>query len=607
MYALSLPNLHRDIRGNPVFARVAAVEGIFLANMLTPDQTFLSENDLEFDPDAQQSSQFDSSASAVSHSHNTHNNHVDITLSSSPHVQTAITFNKGGEWLFLDAPKTDADGNPIFCAPDAQGAACKLHLHGIAGDSFGRFYSDERAPGLIIGTGSIGHYAGSGPVNTYLSRDGGLTWHEVFKGSHIYEFGDHGGIIVMAADSEPTDTLFFSWDEGATWEGVRFTTRPMVVQNIITEPDNTDVKFVVTGYVPSTSGSGEAGILVFIDFADLHTRECMGHMQPGAPESDYEWWTPHDSRLGGQCLMGHTTHILRRKQFAKCFNPLTRAQMSVAQGAVQHDCQCTEHDFACDYGFTRLIEDGPCVVDTVSGHYASLEAVLAESAKDCSADGFYHASRGYRKVPGNTCHGGEQWLPQRRACPRRVRFATILFLLLLVGGAAWGVVQLHKKYDLAQLAVDALDQLQGRKPYTLITSYDDLDRDDDAEDSLLGTAEDDSGLGVSGADASVDTFTQDQPLRKRELTPTTSTGSSYQSTVAMLSDSEADVADLSASASASAHGQGRSQANSHAVAVDASIGPLPAARASVTPVALPSLPKPPSADNTKDLFDLDDL
>ena len=34
-------------------------------------------------------------------------------------------------------------------------------------------------------------------VNTYFSRDAGLTWFEIAKGSHIYEFGDHGALIVM--------------------------------------------------------------------------------------------------------------------------------------------------------------------------------------------------------------------------------------------------------------------------------------------------------------------------------------------------------------------------------------------------------------------------
>jgi len=33
-----------------------------------------------------------------------------------------------------------------------------------------------------------------------MSRDAGLAWYEVRKGSHIYEMADHGGIIVMASD-----------------------------------------------------------------------------------------------------------------------------------------------------------------------------------------------------------------------------------------------------------------------------------------------------------------------------------------------------------------------------------------------------------------------
>ncbi len=35
-------------------------------------------------------------------------------------------------------------------------------------------------------------------VNTYFSRDGGVSWREVRKGSFVPEFGDHGGVIVMA-------------------------------------------------------------------------------------------------------------------------------------------------------------------------------------------------------------------------------------------------------------------------------------------------------------------------------------------------------------------------------------------------------------------------
>jgi hypothetical protein len=33
-----------------------------------------------------------------------------------------------------------------------------------------------------------------------MSRDGGLNWVEIHKGSHIYEISDHGGLIVMASN-----------------------------------------------------------------------------------------------------------------------------------------------------------------------------------------------------------------------------------------------------------------------------------------------------------------------------------------------------------------------------------------------------------------------
>lgn len=35
-------------------------------------------------------------------------------------------------------------------------------------------------------------------LNTYLSRDGGRTWFEVKKGAYIFEYGDHGSILILA-------------------------------------------------------------------------------------------------------------------------------------------------------------------------------------------------------------------------------------------------------------------------------------------------------------------------------------------------------------------------------------------------------------------------
>lgn len=65
-----------------------------------------------------------------------------------------------------------------------------------------------------MASGNIGLYLDEKSINTYFSRDGGLTWYEIRKGHHIYSFGDRGGIIVMAKAKSLTEELLYSWDEG---------------------------------------------------------------------------------------------------------------------------------------------------------------------------------------------------------------------------------------------------------------------------------------------------------------------------------------------------------------------------------------------------------
>jgi hypothetical protein len=55
---------------------------------------------------------------------------------------------------------------------------------------------------------------------TFLSRDAGHSWSHIAKGSHIYEMGDHGGLLLMAPDQYSTNKISFSWNEGLTWETV---------------------------------------------------------------------------------------------------------------------------------------------------------------------------------------------------------------------------------------------------------------------------------------------------------------------------------------------------------------------------------------------------
>jgi hypothetical protein len=128
-----------------------------------------------------------------------------------------ISYDKGGNWHPLRAPEVDADGKEVVCSGD-----CSLHLKGRTESNQNPIYSSENSPGVAIGVGNTGLYLTQrdSEVNTYLTRDGGHTWYEIRKGSHMYEIGDRGGIIVMGRDDKATTSIIYSWDEGLTWEEV---------------------------------------------------------------------------------------------------------------------------------------------------------------------------------------------------------------------------------------------------------------------------------------------------------------------------------------------------------------------------------------------------
>ena len=104
-------------------------------------------------------------------------------------------------------PQEDSTGQKISksCVLE-DGCSLNLHIYSSNG-AFPPPYSQESAVGLVMGVGNVGKSLqrfNPDKLNTYLSRDGGVTWAEVKKGPHIYEYGDHGGLIVMAPTSAPT-------------------------------------------------------------------------------------------------------------------------------------------------------------------------------------------------------------------------------------------------------------------------------------------------------------------------------------------------------------------------------------------------------------------
>jgi hypothetical protein len=65
-------------------------------------------------------------------------------------------------------------------------------------------YSQETAVGIVMAVGTIGDkldFDKAARRGTFLSRDGGVNWSEVAKIPLIYEFGDHGGLLVAAPNT----------------------------------------------------------------------------------------------------------------------------------------------------------------------------------------------------------------------------------------------------------------------------------------------------------------------------------------------------------------------------------------------------------------------
>jgi hypothetical protein len=156
---------------------------------------------------------------------------------------------------------------------------------------------------------------------TFLSRDGGLTWSEIAKIPLIYEFGDHGGLLVAAPNVQSTTQVRYSWNEGKTWTKLKVSDSPIFIDNIIIEPKSTAQQFVIYGSYDNSSeeASGEddikapakrdtgSDVMITLDFAGLHEPKCKGVDKPGADDSDFELWSPHDDGRHGssdKCFLG---------------------------------------------------------------------------------------------------------------------------------------------------------------------------------------------------------------------------------------------------------------------------------------------------------------
>lgn len=426
-YSQSLMNNVRSSFGEVEFDKVVSLEGVYLANVVA---TLSSDPGYDAAKQAAtESTEIEASrGSEVDRKHGRGFKEGKPARSSREErtIQTVISFDKGASWSYLKPPRVSSGGAPYFCSGQSL-ERCALHLHGTSSwDIFAPFYSSESCVGIVMGTGNVGSALRFEPeeTSTFMSQDGGLTWLEVHKGAFIYEFGDHGGLILMADDLKKTGEVVFSWNEGESWHDFKVTNIPFEVDNIITEPNLTATTFVMFG----TREDG-AGVLYYLKFDSLQFPACKGASSADSVSSDYETWTASDGKRPEgqeQCMLGQQITYARRKRTSQCWNG-----EGFERPAVKKACSCTQADFACDVGFVRSVGSSECVFGGPD--------MMPDRFAPTVCRGTYGAPA-YRKVPGNKCQGG--WTPPtiEVPCPGSgFRWGLLKWALLaiFVGGALY--------------------------------------------------------------------------------------------------------------------------------------------------------------------------
>ncbi|XP_059532749.1 sortilin-related receptor [Myotis daubentonii] len=303
-------------------------------------------------------------------------------------MRSVITFDKGGTWEFLQAPAVTGYGEKIDCEL-SQG--CSLHLAQRLSQLLSLqlrrmpILSKESAPGLIVATGSVGKNLAS-KMSVYVSSSAGARWREALPGPHYYTWGDHGGILVAIAQGMETNELKYSTNEGETWQTSVFYRKPVFVYGLLTEPGEKSTVFTIFG---SDTENVHSWLILQVNATDALGVPCT--------ENDYKLWSPSDER-GSQCLLGHRTVFKRRTPHATCFNG-----EDFDRPVVVANCSCTRADYECDFGF-KMSEDlllEVCVPDPEFSEKSYSPPV------PCPAGSTYRRTRGYRKISGDTCSGGD--------------------------------------------------------------------------------------------------------------------------------------------------------------------------------------------------------
>ncbi|KAG5518984.1 hypothetical protein PMAC_002515 [Pneumocystis sp. 'macacae'] len=319
-------------------------------------------------------------------------NAKDVIKGAPKRIKTLVTYNDGGEWVYLTPPDKDSNGNK-YCTGKLE--MCSLNLHGYTERiDFRNTFSSDKVPGLDFAVGNVGEYLDNYlNSNTFMTKNGGITWKEVQKGPYMWKFGDQGSILLLTKDKYFSDHFYYSLDMGDTWQIVYFPSKEsFLVYDVTTVYSDTSRKFVLFCI---KNKSGNTMSTIYIDFTMLTDKKCKLD-EEFQDKSDFDVWNFEYSEKKNSCIFGHIKNYYRKKPNRLCFvgnNPI--------KYYISKNCTCEVEDYECDYNYER-ISNGTCQL--VEG--LDPPNHLDECKKYDLIE--YYRPTGYRRIPLTTCQGGKE-------------------------------------------------------------------------------------------------------------------------------------------------------------------------------------------------------
>jgi hypothetical protein len=362
-YVVSIEEVNRNEQGYVDFEKMQGLEGVALVNII--------------------------------------GNSDEVKAGSRKKLKSMITHNDGAEWSYIKPPREDSKGDNIPCYGESL-EKCSLNIHGYTErEDYRDTFSSQSAVGLMIAVGNVGEFlTDKKDGNTFLTRDGGVTWTEIRKGAYMWEYGDSGSIIAIVNGHDSTNMLYYSLNEGRSWNEYKFSEDLVSVDDIATVPSDTSRKFVLFGRPPAREGSKTFAIEV--DFTGLTDRKCI--LDSGdTSKDDFELWSPFHPATNDGCLFGHEAMYHRKIPDRNCYIGWTADTDILKPHTVIRNCSCTRQDFECDFNYFRG-SDGTCQL--VPGYSPpDHKAICNEMPGQIE----YWEPTGYRRIPLSTCEDGQQF------------------------------------------------------------------------------------------------------------------------------------------------------------------------------------------------------